>query len=77
MLDRATELGRVLVIQDDDLLREGQLRQLAGRSFSGVIYAHQRMPVGHCIEFLELISAAGEPEEFADCVYYLPPPAQR
>jgi hypothetical protein len=39
LMDRATELGRVLL--DDDLLAEASARQRKGISFSGVVYAHQ------------------------------------
>ena len=41
LLDRATELGRVLFSQDKDLLREADKRQKTGEIFAGVIYAHQ------------------------------------
>ena len=41
LLDRATQLGRVLVSQDDDLLQEAARRQAAGERFSGVVYSHQ------------------------------------
>jgi len=41
LLDRATELGRVLFTQDDDLLVEAAVRQRKGNPFRGVIYAHQ------------------------------------
>lgn len=37
LLDRATELGRILVTFDDDLLTEAATRQRSGESFSGVI----------------------------------------
>jgi len=36
LLDRATELGRVLFTQDDDLLREAKRRQQTGESFAGI-----------------------------------------
>src|SRR5215468_2288362 len=41
LLDRATELGRVLFTQDDDLRREAKRRQETSESFAGSIYAHQ------------------------------------
>jgi hypothetical protein len=48
--------------QDDDLLTEATQRQRQGRSFSGVIYAHQlRISIGDCIRDLELIANIGEP----------------
>ena len=56
LLDRATELGRLLFTQDDDLLREATSRQRAGRTFSVVIYAHQlNVTIGQCIEQIALI----------------------
>ena len=59
LLDRATELGRILFSQDDDLLREAKRRQQSGVLFSGVIYAHQlNITVGQYISELELIAKA-------------------
>jgi len=73
LLDRATELGYVLFSQDDALLREAARRQERGAAFAGVIYAHQlKVTVGLCIRDLEVIALAGEPEDFANRVEYLP-----
>jgi predicted nuclease of predicted toxin-antitoxin system len=73
LLDRATELGRVLFTQDDDLLREAKLRQQTEVNFAGVVYAHQlNMSIGECVSDLELIALSSEPEEYVDCVVYLP-----
>lgn len=73
MLDRATELGRVLFSQDTDLLREASLRQQSGEPFAGVIYAEQSVvPIGQCIQDLELIARAAQPQEFMNTVYFLP-----
>jgi hypothetical protein len=41
LLKRSTVLSRVLVSQDDDLLRVGTQFQRAGTVFSGIVYAHQ------------------------------------
>ena len=47
LLDRATELERVLFTRDDDLLVEATHRQRDGVFFYGVIYAHQlRVSIG-------------------------------
>ncbi len=47
LLRRATELGRILVWQDADLLREGMFLVRKNEDFSGVIYAHQlRITIG-------------------------------
>ena len=73
LVDRATELGRVLFSQDDDLLVEAKRRQVDGIEFSGVIYAHQlRITIGRCVEELELIAKLAEPDELANRVAFLP-----
>lgn len=73
LLDRSTSLGRVLFSQDDDLLSEAAQRQQTGGKFAGVIYAHQlNITIGQCIDDLELITTATEPEEWLDHVMYLP-----
>ena len=73
LLDRATELGRVLFSQDDDLLREANKRQQRGEMFTGVIYAHQlNITVGRCIDDLELIAKATELDEWLNNAVYLP-----
>jgi predicted nuclease of predicted toxin-antitoxin system len=41
LLDRATELQRVLFSQDEDLLAEATVRQEQGIGFAGVVCAHQ------------------------------------
>jgi predicted nuclease of predicted toxin-antitoxin system len=41
LLERASDLGRVLFTRDDDLLNEATRRQRETTPFLGVIYAHQ------------------------------------
>jgi predicted nuclease of predicted toxin-antitoxin system len=73
VLDRATELGRPLFSQDDDLLAEAHRRQAAGIPFSGVIYAHQlHVTIGDCIRDLELIAKTADPEALENRVEFLP-----
>ncbi|MDJ0756594.1 MAG: DUF5615 family PIN-like protein [Ardenticatenaceae bacterium] len=73
LLDRASELGRVLFTQDDDFLTEAAERLQSGQAFYGIIYAHQlRVSIGKCIEDLELIVKVGEPEDLNNTVKYLP-----
>jgi predicted nuclease of predicted toxin-antitoxin system len=72
LLDRSNSLGRVLFTRDADLLAEARRRQREGHAFAGVIYAHQlQVTLGQCVRDLELIATAGEPDDFADRVYYL------
>ncbi len=73
LLDRATELNRVLFSQDDDLLTEATNRQREGITFCGVIYAHQlRVSIGVCIQNLELIAKAAEIKDLMNQVQFLP-----
>ena len=62
LLDRATELGRVLFSQDEDLLKLACERQRTDTAFAGLIYAHQlKVSIGGCVEDLELIATRTEP----------------
>jgi len=73
LLDRATALNRALFTRDEDLLAEADARQKAARFFAGVIYAHQlRVTIGQCINDLEIIGQAGEPEDLQNRVEHLP-----
>ena len=73
LLDRSTTLGRVLFTQDDDLLREAKQRQQVGKTFAGVVYAHQlNVSIGQCITDLELIAQASEAAEWVNRTEYLP-----
>jgi uncharacterized protein with PIN domain len=73
LLDRATELNRLLFTRDEDLLRECAERQARGEAFAGVAYAHQlRVSIGQCVQDLEVIALAGDAEDFANRVEYLP-----
>lgn len=73
LLERATELRRVLVSQDEDLLREGARRVEEHQAFSGIIYCHQlRITIGQMVEDLELIARATAIEEWVGRIEYLP-----
>lgn len=72
LLDRATELQRVLFTQDDDLLHEAAKRIQEDIAFYGVIYAHQlRVSIGICVNELEMIAQVGEPEDIKNRVQFL------
>ena len=73
LLERATELNRVLVSQDVDLLREGARMLMEGKDFSGIIYAHQlSITIGQMVEDLEVIATATMPDEWRGRIEYLP-----
>jgi len=73
ILDRATDLKRILFTQDDDFLVEANLRQQQLLYFPGVIYGHQMMiSIGECIRDLELIAKIGEAGDLDNSVRFLP-----
>lgn len=73
ILERATELQRVIFTQDEDFLVIGNRFQSQGIYFTGVIFAHQQdVTVGNCIRDLELIAQVCEPQDCMNCVQYLP-----
>lgn len=73
LLDRATELERVLFTQDDDFLVEAAKRLEESTEFTGIVYGHQqRVTIGLCIEQLELIANVLEYSELKNQVIYLP-----
>jgi hypothetical protein len=62
LLARATELGRILVSQDEDLLGITRDWQRGQRSFSGLVFAHQQgASIGRCVEDLEPLDCSVPP----------------
>lgn len=73
LLDRAGMLGRVLVTEDRDFLREAGLRQRDGRPFIGIIFVRaSRMSLRQYVEDLALLAEAEKPEAFANQVRFVP-----
>ena len=73
LLDRASDLRRVLFSQDEDLLAEATRRQKEAIPFAGLVYGHQLgVTIGTCIHDLELIAKVAAPEDLANRVEYLP-----
>lgn len=73
LLDRAAALGCVLFTRDADLLVEATRRQRAGRSFAGLVYAHQHhVTIGQCVHDLELIAVTADLTDLAGRVEHLP-----
>ena len=72
LLDRATTLGRVLFSMDMDFIGEARRRQTDGAPFGGVVVGRQGLPIGLCVEQLELLAKAGELEDFSDTLLFLP-----
>jgi hypothetical protein len=73
LLIRASELGRLLFSQDEDLLAEGARKQAAEEPFAGIVFARQNVvSVGACVRDLEIICQVLTPEEAANKIIYLP-----
>lgn len=73
LLERATEIGRLLFSQDDDLLAVAAAYQQESHAFGGVVYAHQLSAgIGTLVKDLELVATCCTAEELAGRVIYLP-----
>lgn len=73
LLIRVVASGRILFTHDDDFLVLGTQRQRDGLYFTGIIFAHQmRVPIGVCIEHLELVAKASEAHELENRILHLP-----
>jgi len=67
ILERATQLGRLVFTQDRDFLIEANRRQSQGIDFGGIVYAHQLLTqIGDCVRDLEIIAQLGELDEFVN-----------
>jgi hypothetical protein len=74
LLERATQLGRVLYSQDDDLLVIAHQWLNTGREIAGLVYAPQGTKVGPAVRDLELIGQAMDPAGMRNRIEYIPYP---
>jgi hypothetical protein len=73
LLERATQLGRVLFSQDKDLLALTHHWLQTGREFAELIYAHQlSITIGRAIRHLELLAQALVPEDMHNRIEFIP-----
>jgi hypothetical protein len=73
LLDRATELQRLLFTFDDDHLVEASLRQEQNIYFAGVVFARFiHISLGSSIRDLELIAKASDLSDIANQIFFLP-----
>jgi hypothetical protein len=73
LLSRTTQLGRVLFSQDRDLLVLADQWLQAGRTFGGLVYAHQlSVTIGEAMRDLILIAQVLEPEDMQNHVEFIP-----
>jgi hypothetical protein len=73
LLERASELRRIMFSQDDDMLRLASSWQELAKLFGGVIYAHQMSAgIGTLVKDLELVLSCCTADELENRVTYLP-----
>jgi predicted nuclease of predicted toxin-antitoxin system len=73
LLTRASELGRLLFTQDQDLLTIAARWQKSGKQFVGILYAHQHgASLGRLVGDIELLATCAFLEELSNRVTYLP-----
>ena len=73
LLERSSELGRVLFTQDIRFRALAEEWQRMNKPFAGLIFGHQlRGTIGQYVKDLDLIAKATESEEWTNCVEYLP-----
>ena len=73
LMDRATELGRVLVSQDTDLLAEANRRQKANLDFTGLAHSHPlEISIGVLVTDLRIVAEASDPIDWLNRVEFLP-----
>ena len=73
LLERASQLDRVLFSQDRDLLRIANERMGSGREFNGLVYAHQlSITIGQAIRDLELLAQVLDPQDIHNRIEFLP-----
>ncbi|KKJ01233.1 DUF5615 family PIN-like protein [Prochlorothrix hollandica] len=73
LLDRVTDLGRILFTQDIRFRVLAERWQSQGRNFSGLVFGHQLGgTIGQFVQDLECIAQASDPEEWLNGVDYIP-----
>lgn len=73
LMERATELGRVLYTQDEDFLTIAADLLSRNETFAGLVYVHQdRLSIGKRVADLEMIGKCYDPVDMANRVEFLP-----
>lgn len=72
VLSLSAEQGRILVTHDRKTMPDHFERFLINHSSPGLIVIAQSLPVGRAAEWLHLVWAASEAEEYINSIYSLP-----
>jgi Domain of unknown function (DUF5615) len=73
LLERASELGRLMFTRDIRFKALAEQWQAEGRTFAGLVFAHQlRATIGQLVRDLELICRASDAEDWSNMIEQLP-----
>lgn len=73
LLQRATELGRIIFTQDVRFKALAEDWQRQGKQFSGLLFGNQLgVTIGNNVRDLELIAKATDPMEWVNVIQHLP-----
>ena len=73
LFDCASELARVMVSFDADMVRHAARRQREGIAFPSLVFCHlTQQSVGDCIRDLEVTAKTSESEDLANAIIFLP-----
>jgi predicted nuclease of predicted toxin-antitoxin system len=72
VLALTAQQGRVLVTHDRRTMRDHFARHIEKGTTPGVIIVSWKLPVGRAAEWLHLLWAASEAEEYVDSIYSIP-----
>ena len=73
LLELATQQGRIMITHDRrTMTRHVQVRVAAGKTNPGLFIVPQKCSIGEIVEWLVLVWAASQLEEWRDKVVYLP-----
>jgi Domain of unknown function (DUF5615) len=73
LLDRATQLGRIIFTHDTHFKAVAEDWQRQGKTFSGLLFGNQLgVTIGTYVKDLELIAKATDPPEWVNVVQHLP-----
>jgi predicted nuclease of predicted toxin-antitoxin system len=73
VMDRAGALGRILVSEDEDMIRETVRRMRSSQRFAGLFRGTDlSLQLGRAIEDLALAAGVYDPEDIADRIEWIP-----
>lgn len=71
-LERASELGRVVLTADQDFLRLAHERAMAGVQHPGLFYLLPATPVGEAVRAIAMLCVAMTADEMVDWIEWIP-----